>query len=88
MEVDLFHGSISYSSLAIGDVPSPCKTLLHVLHKALRSAALERQFGGSASNTKADSEGRVSERQPYAVNRLSCTPVAINVAWLWWSTTT
>ena len=62
MEVDLFQGSISYSSLAIGNIPFPCKSLLHVLHKALRSAALKRQLCGSASNTKADSEGRVSDR--------------------------
>ena len=39
MEVDLFHGSILYSSPAIVDVPFLCKSLLHVLHKALKYAA-------------------------------------------------
>ena len=51
-------------------------------HKALKSVAPKRQFCGSASYTKADSEGKGLQEM---TNCLSYNPVAINFAWLWWS---
>ena len=52
------------------------------IHRALKSAALrlKREFCGSASNTKADSERERAPRNDNTTNRLSLHSTQINIS--------
>ena len=56
-------------------------------HKALKFEAAKRQFCGSASYTKADSEKEGAPRNDHTMNRLRYCPAAINFACSLWSPT-